>query len=333
MDKKSLASLIPSPIKPIIYNLYHEKMLNNLFSIDQKKFKKYSFGLTNNVNTFEQLDAQITKAYHSIEKGLSYQKLRLGFGEKALYELIELMLIFKTKGYPLNSHCYETALSNLNEYIKVHESNNFDVSILKERIQDLGNNGNNDGGARVVYKEEILESLNKDFKCFSSSRHSVRDYSEQPVEVDVIKKALQLAQNTPSACNRQSQRIRIVGNRELKELIRENQNGNRGFGEKIDKFLIITSDSQYFAKPRERNQAYVDGGMYAMNLLYSLHFYGIATIPLSAALINKQEETLRESLGIKESEVFIMFIGLGNYIDNFKVPKSTRKDPVFYEFL
>lgn len=326
--KKKIKKIIPNSVKLKIISLKELKQINELYKQDRKSFLKYSFGAIDNINSYEQLEARITKEYHSIEKGLSYEKIRLGFGVSVIKNLVRLMAIYKEKGYSLDAHFYLTALSNLNEYITMHEENNYDVSDLKELIGKVANKeANLDGGVWYKRKEDVLKSTQSNFMEFSLARHSVRDFSDEPVDVELIKDAIKLAQSTPSACNRQSWKIRIIATNELKKKIRENQNGNRGFGQKIDKFLLITTDNQSFSKPRERNQAHIDGGMHSMNLLYSLHYKGLATIPLSASLTIEQEKNLRSDLKISESENFIMFIGVGHYVDGYKVPKSTRRNP------
>lgn len=330
--KKYIGKYIPSGLKRNLKYYLGIARLRALLKSDSNRFIKYSFGSDKNIDSYEQLEARITKAYHSIEKGLSYQDLRLGFGEKVLEELLELMMLYKKSEFPLNSECYQTALDNLYEYIKIHEQGGFHVEKLKEKVAQLGGQAGSSGGVLNLSKDGILKDISKDFGTFSASRHSVRDFSYTPVDTAKIKKALALAQNTPSACNRQGWKTRIITDPELKKVVEKNQNGNRGFGSGIDKYILITTDSQYFSKPRERNQPYIDGGMYAMNLLYSLHYFGMATISLSASLTRSQEVNIRKALSISESENFILFIGVGNYADSFKIPKSTRRSPVIITY-
>ena len=322
-------NLVPKQLKEKLQPYYEKRIARKLIDFDAKRFIKHGFGLTDNVNTADQLEGRIIKAYHSLEKGFSYQNFRYGFGKGVLAELLELLEIYNEKKYRTDQPVYQTALSNLYQYIEIHEENGHNVDELKERVQNLGHTTNKDGGVIWLTKEDIFEAAESDFKDFSLSRHSVRDYSSEPVDMELIEKALKLAANTPSACNRQPWKVRIVEDKKLKKTIQNNQNGNRGFGDYIDKFIIITSDISNYARNRERNQANIDGGMYAMNLIYSLHYYKIATVPLSASLGLVQEKNLREAFDVAESENFIMFIGIGNYIDDFKVPISHRRQPKY----
>jgi len=327
--KQFLKKIFPKTILNKRTAFIKNRRMKKLLKQDHDRFLKYSFG-KDKLN-FSQIEARLTKEYHSLEKGLSYQELRLGFGKQVLQNVIDLMIEYRRQGFPLNEHVYQTALSNLHSYITVHDQNNFDVNDLKEVFESLskGTSYGETGGVHYKTKDEMIEKSKEDFKSFSISRHSVRDYTSEPVSYEVIEKAFKLASHTPSACNRQSWKLRVVETPKLKKIIQANQNGNRGFGDYIDKFIIITGDVQYYDRLRERNQANIDGGMYAMNLLYALHYYQIAAVPLSASLNLKQEENLRKTFNISDAENFIMFIGIGNYTDEFKIPKSDRR-PVQY---
>lgn len=323
--KNIIKTLMPDVIMDKIIAYLEYRNLKELTRLDYKRFSKYSFGSNKKLNCFEQFEARITKTYHSIEKGLSYQNIKLGFGKSAIDNLIELMSQYKEQKYPIDSNCYQTAFSNLCKYVKLHESQHQDMTELNDKISHLNGFDNNLGGSIELTKKEIESKLKKDFKVFSASRHSVRDFSSDPVDLATIKQAINLAQNTPSACNRQSWKIKIISQDENKSILERNQNGNKGFGNNINSYILVTTDSRYFAKPREKNQPYIDGGMFAMNLLYCLHYYGIATIPLSASLTPNQESKIRQTLDISDAENLILFIGVGNYIEHFKVPKSGRR--------
>lgn len=323
--KSMIKKLVPQRLLERRTDWIKEKRMKKLLKQDHERFLKYSFG-KEKLN-YSQLEARLTKEYHSIEKGLSYKNLRLGFGKQVLQNVIDLMIEYRRQGHTLEAEVYQTALSNLKKYIDIHEENNYDVSELKETFRTLekGVNYGETGGVYCETRKEVEEKSKGDFETFSLSRHSVRDYSGKSVSYDILEDVFQLANHTPSACNRQSWKVRVVENSKLKKEIQKNQNGNRGFGDYIDKFIIITGDVQYYDRLRERNQANIDGGMYAMNLLYALHYYNIAAVPLSASLSLIQEKNLRKTFEIPDSENFIMFIGIGNYVEEFKVPKSDRR--------
>ena len=72
-------------------------------------------------------------------------------------------------------------------------------------------------------------------------------------------------------------------------------------------------------------QQYVDGGMYAMNLVNAFHSLGLGTIPLSCGFVHSKLARLKR-FGIPEQESPILIIGIGNLEDKVKVAVSTRKN-------
>ena len=74
----------------------------------------------------------------------------------------------------------------------------------------------------------------------------------------------------------------------------------------------------------ERYQVYIDGGMYAMNLLYALHYNQIAACILNCSHTPEKDELLRNICGIKDSENFIAMIACGIPPERFKIAISRR---------
>lgn len=309
---------IKTVIKKMIYREPNKRILKAYY----KKYEKNSFRGINEANE-KQLEALITRLYHTVEKGLSYEEYRAGFGKDNIQALIKALEQFAKK-YGTEPFFYETALSVLEEYVKKNKEYGVSDSKLEKQIHSLPGSSNEYGGTIIFtpWSEEELRCA--DYKAFVENRHSVRHFTDVPVEIEKIKLALELAQHTPSACNRQGWKARLIENKEILIKVLQNQNGNRGFGQEINKLLLITADLRFFNHEREMFQAYIDGGMYAMSVLNGLHYKGIGTIPLSASLTLKQEQNVREILGIDEAEVLILFIGVGNYPDKCQTTRSQR---------
>jgi hypothetical protein len=103
------------------------------------------------------------------------------------------------------------------------------------------------------------------------------------------------------------------------------QNGNRGFGDRASKVLIVASNLEHFASVGERYQGWIDGGMFAMSLFYALHSLGLGTCCLNWCVKHAQDRNLKESAGIAESDLVIMMIVVGHLPEEFKVAQSPRK--------
>ena len=63
-----------------------------------------------------------------------------------------------------------------------------------------------------------------------------------------------------------------------------------------------------------------------MNLMYALHFYDIANIPLTMAHKENYLNYFKKEMGVPEYERPVLLIGIGSYKDSWKVAQSNRKD-------
>ncbi len=294
-------------------------------------YQKNSFSDTL-CNNYEQYEAVITRWYHTIEKGLAYKDYRAGFGKDNIEKLLILMEQYE-KEYDTNAEFYQTALSCLQEYIKKNRDYGLINFELEERISNLSGNSNGCGGVLKFNKPDIDAIKKFNFEETMKNRHSIREFTDEPVDIDLIKEAIILAQYTPSACNRQGWKTRIIANHEKVMEVLQFQTGSRGFREQIDKLLLVTCDIRYFNKKREIFQPFIDGGMYAESLINSLFYNGIGSVPLSASLTSKNEKKVRELLSLNSSDVLILFIGVGNYPDSCLTPRSERKQDIQIEVI
>ncbi len=287
-----------------------------------KSFFKYAF-VDGHCKTKEQYDASITRLYHTIEKGLSYEDYRAGFGKPNVKFLLKSLEEYSDK-FGCDDFTYRTALSCLKEYKRKNIEYGYKDDVINKRIENLKGDSNELGGTITIENNtSAIRSMN--YEEFVKSRHSVRHFSTEPVKKEAIEKAIGLAQHTPSACNRQGWRTIVVEDKNVLENILKNQNGNRGFGQEIDKMLLVVADLRAQQKSRELHQVFIDGGMYAQSVLMALHYEGIATIPLSASLNTKQERNIRKFLNLHKAEQLIIFIGVGNYLDKTVTTRSERK--------
>lgn len=325
MIKKILKSIIPESffvtllngIK--IYNLFRD------FLYDLFRYKKYS--VTQYLKNQTQMEGKIIAHYHVIEKGLSYENIRLGFGQSIVVNLIKLLKEYSEKKYDLSNKQYNIAVSVIAKYIELHDDNNYDISQIKEKFKTIKRtNLQIEGGTLELSRENIFNECRGDFKKLVFSRHSVRDFTTENVEISLIKEAITLAQRSPSVCNRQTSRVYVVSDSEKIKKHLSYQNGNRGFGHKINKLLIVTSDLRYFEGGYERNQNFVDAGIFSMSLLYAIHYVGLGAITLNWCVEKEKDEEYRKFAKINSSENIILMIGIGHIPESITVPFSARRD-------
>ena len=277
--------------------------------------------------------ASLVVLSHVLEKGITMPNRRLGFG----YERVRY-IITKTERliteYTERHLEIQSTLKDLEQYLQIHELEEFVLpSDIKEGIVNLLKYKIEDTISCFSSTPNQFFQKTYDFKEFAHQRHSVRWYSEEPVDENILKNAIELAMTAPSACNRQSTRVYVIANKEKKEDVLELQSGNRGFGHLADKVLLVTADMRCWMY-KHRTAAYIDAGIFVQNLLYSLHYYKICACTLNANLNRKKTKKLRKIVGFNDAELPVVFISIGNAPSNFMVAGSQRLKPEkIYKFI
>lgn len=324
--KSMIRKLLPNEIWLKLHRSKELKRLKKEFKIDMRKFAKNSFIFSNSTSK-RHLEGDLIFYYHKIEKGLALPNPRVGFGKKNVIYLISAI-----KRYVELYGWEEVAIISLNtlfSYYSFNKEKGLNMGELHKEISDLKSNISknkytNQGGVLELTKEKIDKNL-IDFEKFAYSRYSIRNFSTKTVDIKQIENAVNIAQKTPSVCNRQPSKVYVYTTDEEKREILKYQNGNVGFGETADKVLIVTTNLMDFRGVIERNQAYIEGGLYSMSLIYGLHSQGLGTCALNLSITNDIEVKLKRTANIPSSEIPIMMIAVGHIPENLKVACSPRR--------
>jgi nitroreductase len=278
-------------------------------------------------NLFDTEKADLTGilvAGHVLEKGLTMPEFRPGFGYNRVRYVIAKSLALINK-YGNNRIEIQSALKDLEQYLQIHKQKGFElpedvekgiVNLLKYKIIDT----------EPCHSVKAIDYFKKtnDFKEFAKQRHSVRWYTKENVDNETLVEVVKLAQTAPSACNKQSTKVYIIGSDDVKAKVLNIQRGNRGFGCRANKILLVTSDMECW-NFQFRTSAFLDGGIFVQNLLYSLHCYNIVACTLNAELSPKEIRQLKDIIKLKKSEIPIAFIAVGYAPEVFLYPGSQRK--------
>lgn len=314
-------------LKKILNSPFYQKIeIHKSFSYDKLRFFSHAGFLHDNA---ESLLAEIIAKYHVIEKGLTMPNPRLGFGQEALMELISKLKKYAGKYDPRQTQ-FLHAVSVVAEYLEFHRRNKFLLpSQLISACEELVRKAQVIPAAQIcLTKEEFFSKNEASFEFFSHSRRTVRNFSGI-ISIKQIEEAVALANNAPSACNRQPWAVHLINDQALIQQCLSLQNGNRGFGHLFDKLLIVSVNLNSLIWTWERNSIFVDGGMYLMNLCYSLHRNKIGTCLLNWAVSPKTDKTLRKLIKMPPSETIIAFLGCGGVPEQLNLvisPRKTAKD-------
>lgn len=309
------------PVKRVCYSFLY-------LIYDGYRFFRYS-GIVSRKSD-KDLDYKVIKKYHSLEKSLSFKKRRKGAGWSAAYELLRLIQEKKN----IKSIQQKSAVKVLHEFYENSNSGSFVGEEIERFLED--NHRSLDlnvaGGAYVLKSEAVLKGKLESPEAFFNSRYSIRSFKKLNVDKNVLRRALELASKTPSVCNRQSWKIFHLNGPKLIGQALALQNGNRGFSEEVNDLLIIATDLRSFDSEIERFQQWIDGGLYAMSLVYALHSLGVASCFLNLSLPPSKDLKLRKLIKAPGEYSFITMIAIGYPEDEFTVCASARTPCEEYYF-
>jgi len=326
---KKIKEMLPDPTRFRIRFTRNFHRYFRDFYYDFVQYTKYSASVYPAGSKLN-LQSLIIIWYHALEKGLALKNPRKDFGIKKSDVLVDYLEKY------VDRYGYDTivviSLNVLQKYREFQTSHGITRDEFAARLSVLRDNipepyrSEDRGGPIPVDRETIWKSAKIDFEGFAKSRYSVRQYSGDPVDDDLIKRAVTMAMKTPSVCNRQATKVYMIRDDQLRKTMLRLQMGNKGFGEDADKLLLITSELRYFVQSGERREPYIGGGMFAMSLIYALHSLGLGTCCLNLSQSCQLETKIKKAAGISDSEVLIMLIAVGHIPAELSVAASPRRD-------
>lgn len=318
-------------IKSLLKKIHGKILLELNFFYDYRKFKK-NYTKEGHYKNDNSKKAWILQDKHRLEKAFSLPEPRFGFGEKVIERLVNNL-----KSYSQKDHIYYIGIGSLKAYKIFHDINqaevpNFYLKLIKNLpCEDFENKKTEISG--FLESDNIKKvGVNYTFKEFAESRYSCRNYDKNKVITqDILREITELTITAPSVCNRQHWKIYFLSGKK-KDYVLKLQNGNIGFTDNIPMIALVVSDVSAFYTPNERNQAYTDGGIFSMNLIYAIQSKGMQSCPLNWCSSYINERKLEKANIIKSNESAVVVIAFGYASENATYAKSPRL-PVenFYE--
>lgn len=298
------------------------------FYHDYKDYKRWNYN-NSKVKSLSAMESKILRQTHIIEKGLSLSTPRRGFGGPKIEELFTMLDEYLSLGYPTDNVPFQNALAVLSAYIEFQNTLDYKNDKINNKlcIYEKYKDVNFVSGIDFIKLIDLKKSIHNEYPIFFSSRHSVRQFSEQEVLPNEIEKAVKIAQKAPTACNRQACKVYYYSSKETNKKIGDLIAGNTGFADEVNKYLVITSDISAFYDTFERNQIYIEAGLFTMALIEALHYCGIASCALQNGEFYKKNLKFKEICGnIPQNEKIMIFLAIGHYKDEFSFAVSTRKN-------
>lgn len=303
------------------------RALVRVYLYDFRNYRKASpLGLS--YDDPEQLRSRIIIDAHKLEKGLALPEPRLGFGRDTIARLLQSLKMFRKRFGA--DYSADWSLATLGAYQEYNRTHGEEVTWFDPQMADLqaasGTAIQPELGGYMEHTPDPDATWDAAaFGAFARARHSARIYSDAPVAPELIARAAASAQYTPSVCNRQSGRLHVYRDRATMDALLKAQGGSRGFGDTAPVLIAITADRRGFQTPQERNQCWIDGGLFAMSFIYALHAEGLGSCCLNWSRDVDMDRIAHQAGAIPDHEAIIMLLAVGHLPDSLRVARSARR--------
>lgn len=184
-----------------------------------------------------------------------------------------------------------------------------------------------DRGGRVPYSRRGSCPVPFDsFAALAKRRRSVRWFLPTEVPHVLIDKAVEIAAESPTACNRQPFFYRFFDEPESLQKLRPLPLGTAGFSHNIPMLGVVVGDLSAYYGERDRHGIYIDASLSIMSFMYALETLGLSSCSLNWSDIETMERRAGKLLGLKTHERIIMFIAIGYPDPQGLVAYSQKKD-------
>ncbi len=266
---------------------------------------------------------------HALEKGLSLAAPRNFFGREKIHFL---MAAAKKSDLTLSDFPLHMMAGAFQGYIRLHREKGLSDPILTEMEAFLSSlsfvpQESLSYGVRVLNWGEMANGRGDRAISFLASRFACRMFDRTPIDLKLVTEIVRIAQSSPSQCNRQATKAYFFQEQSKIRALLALQGGASGFSESVGNLFVVTFDLAAWGGPQQRNQGYVDAGLFSMNLLLACQAFGVASCPLNLAVSHSIERQIRREAGIPEDQRLVMMVGVGRPLSGLlKIASSPRRN-------
>ena len=269
----------------------------------------------------------IRRNVHMIEKGLTMQPRRETFAVDYISQTIDAVETELTLAKGPTTPEREWILTVLAEYFEATvDSTAPEIERSRERFQLLreefpGELRNGPQRVRMQNEEGDLETVRR----VAHSRRSVRWFSDTAVPRAALDNAIEIALESPTACNRSPYRFEVFDHPRDVKLVADLAMGTRGYSHQVRGLIVVVGLLDAFFDERDRHLIYIDSSLASMSLLLALESQGIASCIINWPDIPERDMKMRSTLGLSQSERVVMLIAYGYPAPDGLAPFSAKQ--------
>lgn len=275
---------------------------------------------------------ELRRNVHRLEKGISMRPRRAVFGLDYLDETIEFYELAVSgsvdDGGGIDGAELAWAHDVIADYFSIVDHANPVIAKAYARFQAGQAVSGTRHSARKPFarREGAVSSVGyEDLLSLAMQRRSVRWFSQSPVPRELVDKALLVARQGPTACNRLPYEFRIFDEPDMVRKVAAIPFGSAGYAHQIPTIAVVVGRLNHYFSPRDRHVIYVDGSLAAMGFMLALETLGLSSSVINWPDFEPLERKMQKTLGLEYDERVIMLIAIGYADPDGLIPFSEKK--------
>ncbi|MBE0459499.1 nitroreductase family protein [Pseudoalteromonas prydzensis] len=307
----------------LYYFLFNSSFMREHQSVLKGRIKYYE-----SLESIEDSCVLLRRNIHRLEKGLIMRPRRDVFGNAFIGETVSSFILAIEQDAVKESE-RTWFIDVLSEYFEVVSSSPEIDAAREEFYRVCSGSKISNQSKSIPYSHKSIPKADISFEQLEmlfKQRRSVRWYEDRDVDVNLIRKAVNIATQAPSACNRQPFKFHTVTNKGLVKKVADCAMGTVGFSHNLKTIIAVVGELSSYPAERDRHVIYIDGALVTMQLMLALETLGLSTCAINWPDIESREKMLDELLGLKKYERTIMLLAVGYADPEGGIPYSQKKD-------
>lgn len=272
---------------------------------------------------------ELRRNVHRLEKGLIMRPRRDIFARDYITETIEFyedaVTQCRTAPGTMEQSEMEWANDVLTEYFRVSATGDGTVDAARARFTAAAYDGAYTGKVPHL-KETSAKVAYEDLESLVRQRRSVRWFEQRVVPRDEIDKALLIARQAPTACNRLPYEFRVFDEPDAVRRVSSIPFGAAGYSHNIPTIVVVVGKLESYFSPRDRHAIYVDSSLAAMQFILGLETLGLSSSVINWPDFEPLERKMQSTLGLAVTDRVVMLIAVGYADPEGMVPFSQKKE-------
>ncbi|MFL3653305.1 MAG: nitroreductase family protein [Pseudoalteromonas sp.] len=324
IDKSAISVFSKTKVTSSFYYLiFNKSFMREHQSVLKGRVKYYQ-----SLEKIEDSCVLLRRNIHRLEKGLIMQPRRDVFGKAFIGETVDAFVLAAKQNALKESegNWFNDVLSKYFEVV----SSSLEIDSARKKYESVCQESKILNRAKSIpYARESIKETNISFEQLEvlyKQRRSIRWYEDKAVDISLINKAVDIATQAPSACNRQPFKFHTVMNKDKVKKVADCAMGTTGFSHNLQTIIAVVGDLSAYPAERDRHVIYIDGSLVTMQLMLALETLGLSTCAINWPDIETREKMLDELLGLNKHERTIMLLAVGYADPKGGIPFSQKKN-------